>query len=99
MERRLEKFGDVVEKFLQESDLAFATIDNINIYRGIVTHARLFKRLWPKMWNFTGRYLLRPKLSAISRDFLTKKEICKDPQKPIENVAVEDVIIGKIIWF
>ena len=48
MERRLEKFGDVVEKFLQESDLAFATIDNINIYHGIVTHPRLFKRLGPK---------------------------------------------------
>ena len=50
------------------------------------------------MFNFAGRNLLRPKLSAISKDFLTKKEICKDPQNPIENVAVQDVIIGKLLW-
>ena len=94
MEARLEKFDKIVYDFLEKESLAFATIDNINIYRGTVTHWGLFKKLGPRMWNFTGRYLFRPKLTGIDKTLLQDFDLCNNPQKKIDTVTAKDVIIG-----
>ena len=96
MEKRLNQFDKIVSDFIGDSGMAFSVIDNINIYRGTVTHFRIFKKLGPKMWNFTGRYLFKPHLDNIDPALFANREMWMDPQKPLNRVTVEDVLIGKV---
>ena len=70
MEKRLDQFDKIVSDFIGDSGMAFSVIDNINIYRGTVTHFRIFKKLGPKMWNFTGDTCLSPILTTLTQHYL-----------------------------
>ena len=54
-------------------------MDNINMYRGKRNHLRLYKSLWPVMWNFTVRAIMLPNTDGLEH-ILCDKEACLSSQ-------------------
>ena len=97
MEQRLNNFNDIIQDFAAPSDPLFEIIDNINIYRGNPVHLRLFKRLGPKMWNFTGRYLCKPFTGFIDKALLQSEMFSTQPQRDIKKIVVDDILLGNFV--
>jgi len=54
LDERLDNFQNIINKECPRSSPVILLMDNINMYKGNKRHYRLFKKLSPKMWNFTG---------------------------------------------
>ncbi|XP_078621279.1 uncharacterized protein LOC144887753 [Branchiostoma floridae x Branchiostoma japonicum] len=90
MGERLKNFQPVIDcKFGDNGPVIFA-YDNINIFRA-VRHMRVLKGK-PRMWNFTVRMALKPDLEGI-KELFEAKDTAEMPQKPVEDVIVDDVFI------
>ena len=69
LDKRLDRFQDLIDECAPISKPVILLLDNINLYHGNRRHHRLFKTLGPKMWNFTVRGLLVSHLSEIENLF------------------------------
>ncbi|KAI8490282.1 hypothetical protein Bbelb_320200 [Branchiostoma belcheri] len=90
MEGRLNSFQSVIEREFGDNGPVIFAYDNINIFRA-VRHMRVMKGK-PQMWNFTVRMAIKPNLEGIKELFETK-DTAEIPQKPVEDVTVDDVFI------
>ena len=68
-------------------------MDNINMFRGKKKHIRLLHNVGPKMWNFTGRGLLIPRLSEKEKQMLSDKQKCTEPQKDVMLLDCEEIFL------
>jgi len=94
LDRHLTDFQDLIDQCAPPSGPAILLLDNINLYHGNRRHHRLYKVLGPKMWNFTVRGLLVPKLLGIDHLFQSE-ETAEQSQRDPQEVTAEDTFIGK----
>ena len=92
LEKRLKNYQTVIDAFPQKHAPLILAFDNINFYRGFVTHHRVFHKKAPNMWNFTVRCVIKPNLCEIKQLFETK-ETAYYPQKPLDEVVVDDILL------
>jgi len=92
LDKRLHEYQDLINDVAPPSVPVMLLLDNINLYHGNRRHHRLFKVLGPKMWNFTVRGLLVPKIDGIEHLF-ESKETAEESQH-FEEVKAEDTFIG-----
>ena len=59
------------------------------MYRSIKRHDRLFTEVGQKMWNFTGRAVITPDLSAV-QDLMTCPETATQQQIDVTSLTPED---------
>ncbi|XP_066263266.1 uncharacterized protein [Branchiostoma lanceolatum] len=90
MEERLKNFQGIIDRKFGDKEPVIFAYDNINIFRA-VRHMRVLKGK-PRMWNFTVRMAVKPDLEGIKELFETK-DTAEIPQKPVEDVIVDDVFI------
>ena len=96
LNERLTNFSEIIDNKFPVEKPVILLMDNINMYRGRHRHDRLVKSLGPKMWNFTGRGALVPNLEGIE-DLFQTEETCSQPQRPVKELVVEDVLLGEIL--
>lgn len=92
LDKRLDQYQDLIDGCAPPSVPVILLMDNINLYHGNRRHHRLFKVLGPKMWNFTVRGLLVPKIATIEHLFQSK-ETAEESQR-VQEVIAEDTFIG-----
>jgi 3-hydroxymyristoyl/3-hydroxydecanoyl-(acyl carrier protein) dehydratase len=54
LDERLDNFQAIIDEKFPKTKPVILLMDNINMYKGKKRHYRLFKKMGPKMWNFTG---------------------------------------------
>ena len=93
LDKRLNEYQDFVNNVAPPSVPVMLLLDNINLYHGNRQHLCLFKVLGPKMWNFTVRSLLVPKIDGMEHLF-ERKETTEESQH-LEEVKADDTFIGE----
>ena len=93
LDKRLNEYQDLINDVAPPLVPVMLLLDNINLYHGNRQHHCLFKVLGPKMWNFTVRGLLVPKIDDIEHLF-ESKETAEESQN-LEEVKAEDTFIGE----
>ena len=93
MEERLKKFPEIITEFISPTEPALYAFDNINFFKGYVTHSRLLDKKSDKMWNFTVRSVIKPNINGIENLFLCK-ETAEQPQMCSENLTVEHILLS-----
>ena len=69
--------------------------DNINIHKGQARHTRIKDKTVPIMWNFTGKAVINPIVENVKNLFDNSKT-ASESQKELEDITVEDVMLGKV---
>lgn len=93
LDKRLNQYQELINGCAPPSVPVILLLDNINLYHGNRRHHRLFKLLGPKMWNFTVRGLLVPKMDGIE-DLFQSKETAQESQRS-DGVEADDTFIGE----
>lgn len=95
MNKRLENYGEMLEKHAPSDAPVLLLMDNINMYRGTARHHRLFKTASPKMWNFTVRGAIIPNTNGLD-ELLQTKETYQQQQKDVSTLTADDLFIGML---
>ena len=97
LDERLDNFSEIIENKFPTKQPVILLMDNINMFRGKHRHDWLYKSLGPKMWNLQVQALL-PNLVGIE-DLFQAEETCTQRQRPVQELVIKDVLIGKILEF
>lgn len=93
LDKHLNEFQELINECAPSSVPAILLLDNINLYHGNRRHHHLFKLLGPKMWNFTVRGLLVPKIDEVEYLFQSE-QTAEESQRDAQEVTAEDTCIG-----
>ncbi|KAK3727617.1 hypothetical protein QZH41_006001 [Actinostola sp. cb2023] len=95
LDERLDKFQNIINKECPRSSPVILLMDNINMYKGNKRHYRLFKKLSPKMWNFTGRGAIVPNLDGIEH-LLQCESTAVHSQIDFSELTVDDISLDSM---
>ncbi|KAK3696834.1 hypothetical protein QZH41_011722 [Actinostola sp. cb2023] len=94
LDERLDNFQNIINKECPRSSPVILLMDNINMYKGNKRHYRLFKKLSPKMWNFTGRGAIVPNLDGI--ELLQCESTAVHSQIDFSELTVDDISLDSM---
>ena len=95
LDKRLDNSQRLIDEKFPSKAPVIMLIDNVNMYRGTRRHERLVRLLGPKMWNFTVRAALLPRIDDIEHYFQDLASYTQ-PQLPITDLKAEDILLGML---
>ena len=87
LDERMKLLSKAVQEITPKDIPVMLLIDNINIYKGKKRHLRLFKKVGPTMWNFTGQALIVPNIKGIEEYFINKETSLESQMDVLETTS------------
>ena len=84
VDKRKEKYKNIVDKLFPDNCPVIATNENINIHKVRARHTRIKERTIPIMWNFTGKAVIKPIVENLKNLFDDSKT-SSDSQKQLKS--------------
>ena len=95
LQERVDKFPQIISEFCSEEEPLIYLLDNVNLYKGLPVHRRIFNRARTStILNFTVKAVMKPNLNGIEW-MLEGTSNFLESQGDINKLEASDVSLGK----